>query len=512
MTEANYREVSAQKAVSGDAFVQGLIDFNFSAMAPSVFIPRKSYLRVTMRVTGRDNAVLKTADCTALADNVCGGLFNNCSFKVSGQDISTINNYVAQASILKSRFGHTYAWEKSIGRSATFIESDLAKRIGRLAVDTPDRVLSRPEILPLASPNNAAATVEIKDNFSVVGVGTTFDTLLAGKEEIYLYVEGKEHQVKTVGSATALTLVNPTPAVGATTDAYFVVKTPYDADDKCTLDVLWQPPLGIFSMYDVASPEGEVLQGDFRLSLNPNSNFKYACLESTKKGLNSDTIKSGVGSECNLEILDVKFYMAYKKMYMEPTMTKQIPLSELMLLSKALYKNNTYEFAVPSSTTALAVFVQSGTANNNVNLPPSRFKLLNNAQNSLSGFQITYANTSKPSTKWISEYKNGVVEEGKTGTYGVNRLIQRYRDNLSECNLLHNTAGGESIEDYLDRGLYILYSFEKDKNDLSTQVQLSLEFAEDVEAQSNVFIAAVYDRMVEIVYQNGAVVNVRTLN
>ena len=135
MTEHNYREVSCQKATSGEEFVRGVQDFNFSLGAPNVWIPRKSYFKIGMEIKGKNGAILSTADCTALADDVCGGLYNNAFFRIGGQDVSTINNYVPQASILKNRFGRSNTWLKSIGNSNGFIESDLNKRIARLASD-----------------------------------------------------------------------------------------------------------------------------------------------------------------------------------------------------------------------------------------------------------------------------------------------------------------------------------------------------------------------------------------
>lgn len=531
MTEANYREVSCNKNVIGDSFAQGVQDFNWSCGAPSVWIPRKSYIRVTMKVTGLGGRVLTTADACALADDACGGLYNNCSIKMGGQDISSINNYIQQASMLKNRFGRSGAWMQTVGRSSAFLEADLAKRISRLAVDTPLDVSPRPTILSIKSlytnAGDAAPTVAIANNDGVVtGVATQFETILAPYivgglvSNVILYLNNKPYHVNTVTGELGLTLVEKPAAVGASSNAYFVVNVPYAADNKNIIDVCWQPPLGVFDLVDEKKGGAdEVLQGDFRLSLNPNSNYKLACLETTKKAaadganLPGASVVPGQGF-LNLEILDVKFYMAYAKMYIQPSLVRTLGMAELMVLSKPLYKNNSYQFNVPSSTQAIAVWVQSGTSGTNCNYPGGKFKLLNNKQNSLSSFQLTYANVSKPATKWVSEYKDGVTGTPATGGInGINRLIQRYRDNLSESGLLMNIGGAETIEEYLERGLFILYTFTKDKNDVSsTQVELSMDFAEDVENQSNVFIAAVYDRAVEITTQEGAVVNVRTIN
>jgi hypothetical protein len=129
--------------------------------------------------------------------------------------------------------------------------------------------------------------------------------------------------------------------------------------------------------------------------------------------------------------------------------------------------------------------------------------MLNNVQNYISGFQITYGNTTKPSTKWQSKY------DGTT-----NQLIQRYHDNLSEAGLIFNVGGAESIQDYLNRGLYILYNFIRDQNDRSTQVQISVDFNSPVPLETNasIYLCAIYDRQTEITVNNGSVVSVRSQN
>ena len=525
MTEHNYREVSCQKATSGEEFVRGVQDFNFSLGAPNVWIPRKSYFKIGIEIKGKNGAVLSTADCTALADDVCGGLYNNAFFRIGGQDVSTINNYVPQASILKNRFGRSNAWLKSIGNSNGFIESDLSKRIARLANDTPSDTASRPTIIPVAQGAAIAApvTVALAQNGNVAGVGTTFLTVLAGNinattnnvSNTYLYMNGLQFLVRRCTAQDALVVENPalTEFAAGANNAYFVINKPYDADGKNKIDVLWQPPLGIFDLMDENKVENEVLgAGDYRISLNPNSNYKYACLETTKQGTASadpDRIASAALAPGNpgffdIVITDVKFYMAYCKMAIEENKVRQLSLAEMMILSKPLAGNsNTYEFSVPSSTQCLAVFFQSPAQGSNSNFPPSKFAMLKNKQNYLSGLQITYGNTTKPSTKWQSKYDTT-----------TNQLIQRYHDNLSEAGLIFNVGGAESIQDYMNRGLYILYNFVRDQNDRSTQVQVSVDFnlVDSMETNSSVYLCAIYDRQTEITTANGTVVSVRSQN
>lgn len=519
MSEFNYREVSCQKAVGGVDFDRGSQDFNFSIGAPSVWIPRKSYFKITLTIKGKNSSVLELADTTSFADDVAGALYNNAFFRVGGQDVSTINNYLPQASILKNRMNRSDAWLKTIGKSASFVESNLSQRMGRLANDTPDDVMSRPIILPLKLNDDGKAdvTVELKADGEVVGNETGFLTVLNATpivttvKNAYLHINGQKFLVRTCETDEKLFVENPRQVlIPATTNAYFVVQKPYAADGKSTIDVLWQPPLGIFDLMSENMADEVMGAGDYRISLNPNSNYKLAALETTRRGTastdplkaDSSIVPSSTGF-CDIVVQDVKFYMAYAKMALEEK-ENQLQLFEMTILSKPISGlSNTYEYSVPSSTQSLVVFVQSPAQGTNCNYPPSKFKLLNDGQNLLSGFQITYGNTTKPSTKWQSRLDDN-----------TNQLIQRYRDNLAETNQLFGYQGGgaESVEDYLERGLYITYNFNRDRDDKSTQVQVSLDFRDAIETNASVYLCAIYARQTLITTKNGSVVEVRSLN
>ena len=526
--EYNFREISAQKSVSNEDFTRGLIDFNFSIGAPSVFVPRKSYFRITLQVKGKyrdelkGHDILKTSDCIALSDDCCGALFNNAYFRIGGNDVSVVNNYVAQCSILKQRLGRANAWAKSVGLSTQMLESDFAKRLSKTTF-APSLENNKKVILPLAEGKTANDAVTVSYTTGVVtGVGTTFANILTRQgnfiandlvKNTRIVINGKEFVVSACPDNLSLLVVSNSSddekAIGATDDAYFICESPMVGDSTSQLDLVYQPPLGIFDLAS-SSLADEDLVGDFRISLNPNTNYENSVIESLRlgepalPGLQNRKPASPIDPNFYQVIVkDIKFYACYCKMPMEPSFTKQISLSELMVMSKPLSGlGNTYEFSVPSSTTALAVWFQSSAVGNNPLYPPSHFKMLKDYQNTLSGIQITYANQSKPSTKWISKFNDT-----------QNELVQRYHDNMNENGLLYNPAGAESLPDFLNRGLYVLYSFEKDANDRSTQVQLSIDFSGvDQEDNASVYLCAIYDRQTEYTIANGSVASIRQSN
>ena len=152
------------------------------------------------------------------------------------------------------------------------------------------------------------------------------------------------------------------------------------------------------------------------------------------------------------------------------------------------------------STLSLAFFVQINLAGFNTRYSPTRFVSADGREVNLSSLQITYANTTKPSTQWTSEYGAN-----------VNKLQQRYIDSLTECGIIHSEGGAESFKDWLQRGPYYYYSFNRDRDDRSTQVQITAQFSA-VPADAQLFLVAMYSRVSEITVEAGAVQAVRSLN
>jgi len=191
---------------------------------------------------------------------------------------------------------------------------------------------------------------------------------------------------------------------------------------------------------------------------------------------------------------------------------------ESMVQSKPLQSmEQQFEFTVPSSTRALTFFLQSNKSGSNPRYPSSMFKCpvdptrLVDSDLLLESLQITYANTTKPSTRWSSSFSK--VQNGAAGNPSINEMQQRYNDSLQESGLLMSSGGAETFKDYLARGPYYHYSFTRDSEDKSTQVQISAKVSFDPAAvPSNLFIVAWYSRGVEITTTNGQIQEVRALS
>ena len=98
MAEHQLNEVSCMKAVNGPNFSQGLQEYPFCIGRPNGFLPSQSYFKIRMTITGRNGVIPSIDQKIAFADNCASNLYSNVAFRGGGVDISSIMNFVGQAS------------------------------------------------------------------------------------------------------------------------------------------------------------------------------------------------------------------------------------------------------------------------------------------------------------------------------------------------------------------------------------------------------------------------------
>lgn len=542
MTELVYREISCQKAVNGTNFGQGNQDFNFSIGNPTAWLPNKSYFRVTMslRALGRSATGVQQApaqptfqDQMAFADGAIACLYSEARFKAAGQEVSFLTNYVPQAHALKTRVMRSGAWLNSVGRSAYMAEADFQKRVAQIASDDP----LYPDV-EQGDYINLTTAPSIPNNVDIANTGIVSDaaagpvTPLYGELKVGDYVvvsNGSSYRVEVAGATGVLRLSYRGAALTNANLTYGIRSARRDGGQRNVVIGLWQPPIGIFQ-HD--QPMGA---GDYRFSLNPNSNYQRAAVQSKRlNGLNnqsppvlladnaglvpssdpgSDVATSG---DFALNIIDVKLYVATLKVSI-PKEISMLELIEMEVTTKPIVSaSGSYEFTVPSSTIALAIFSQSGNAGFNTMVPPTLFRqdgVANSQknQNLVRSLQITYANCTKPSSRWSTDVYDNNVPGGAMVGGSVNQLQQRYGDDLQETGLIANHGGAESFGEWIQRGPYFYYSFNRDREDRSTSVQVAVDFA-SIEAGANLMLCAFYSRVTEISTNAGQITGVRGLN
>ena len=264
-----------------------------------------------------------------------------------------------------------------------------------------------------------------------------------------------------------------------------------DAGDGTVRYFIYQPPLGIM---EHSKPMGA---GQYRFQFNPAANFEKACVES-----NVDKTH-GLGNDYVFQVDSMELYICEEKMDISPSGTDVLHLLEHQVQSKKMSQASSVDFTVPPSTKALTVFVQSGLVGQDNRFPPSKFAVENGLHKQLRNLQITFANTTKPPTNWTSE----------TGAH-TQKLQQRYLDTQIESGQAFSSGGCETMADWMLNGPMYHYTFVRDANDRSTQVQLSCQFdpGTAIDVNDNIFLVAHYTRSVEIQVESGFISSVSSLN
>ena len=498
MTEVQYREILPQRSVDDASFSKGVQNYQWSLGNPTSCIMSKSYFRFEIeitadRTTGRQPLM---KDLVAPSDNCCGNLFNNAQFYAGGRQVSQIVNGLPQASALKSRLLTSSAWLESVGASAMMKEGEFARRQKMVASDAQKSSLSndyRLEPLTDIADDQRTATVAIAVNGVVTGVGTEF-TVVA-EEGDTLVCADQRFQIVEITDDTTMT-VSPAPslAIDATVDAYIVRQEPTASEGTNKFFVIWQPPLGIFDLSE-ALPSG-----DYRIALNPSQDYKSAGIETL---LGSKTSPTAIVNY-DFKVNSLAFYLCTVKMTVPKSLS--VAIWEHQVQSKNFRQNQTLNFTVPASSKAFSVWVASDDNGKNTLIPPSMFKVfptggVDDPHLRLDSLQLTYSNMSKPSVRWSSDYDK---------SNGVDKMQQRYYDTFNNAGMLSNSGGVERYEEYLARGPVYHFSFERDSNDRSTELQLSASYKSDLGDGVSLYVCSWYTRALEIDSQGGMIREVLT--
>ena len=272
-----------------------------------------------------------------------------------------------------------------------------------------------------------------------------------------------------------------------------LVPVAQDVSQQNDVYFMYKPPIGIMSH------NKPMASGDFRFQFNPNSNYKHACVQ-------SKFAAKTPGTDYVLQITSMELYICTEMMDVSPSGVTQLKLTEHQVQSKPLQGvgDSNFDFTIQPSTKAISVFVQSGAAGSNTLCPPSLFAAATSvgddtfyAQNSLRSLQLSYASITKPPTRWTSEFSET-----------QRKMQQRYLDTQIESGQAFSSGGCETLQQWLDGGVLLHYSWVRDASDRATQLQLQCDFS-NVEPGSNLFVVSHYTKEVDISTDQGYVTGVQ---
>ena len=498
-------EVNCQRAIPGN-FQAGLQDYVFSIGRPSCFIPSKSYFRVELKLTGPDGLAAPTLrQQVALAENCVANMYNNAYFLAGGQSVSQVTNYLPQAAALEYRTSTSNAWLKSVGQSAFTYNPNLSSRISAVSSDSAPAAFSQDEGKDLTyRPTTAAAGEFLAASIAIVGAtgvitqaaGAAIPDTEAGST---LVLRGVKYTLGLNATPALIAVSAGAADVAASTDWYLVRRaakaTDASLEGKNSMYVIWKPSvMGIFNH------PGVLGSGDYRIQLNPSSDFRTAAVETLNP--NYPVVAESYG----FTVQNVVFYAAVAKMDL-PDVVEQLRLTEFAVLTKNITTaaGNQFQFTVPPSTKSIYIAIQAGDSGSNPAHPPGRFIVGNSQELNLTGLQVTYANQTKPMTRWLSGF-------AASGTSNTNFMTQAYYQTAVEGGRAMMAGGIESEADWLSRGPFMCFRFDKDFSDRSTEVQVLIDYGTPAApgwiTTAKLLLIAEYTNRVDITTQGGLVVSV----
>ena len=485
-------EIQPQRTVSGtsttnDTFTRGPIDFNWNIQNQSRYIPSLSYIKCEVELTA-DSLQPSLQDGIALAENFMSNICSSVSFYIGNKCISRCDDYVGQTSMIYYRTQRSYNWLTSIGKNSFYLIPSFKERQSLISANYKEQLFEfgTTQGFDIAGTTqyDKVATENVITFSNNAGLDLR-EFLKAGDYINYGVGTGSSKWVAITG-VTALTLTVDnlpdalTAEVVSSGELMARISSTVDEPNKGrnTVQCLWQPPLGIFQNRNIV-----LGAGSFRLKYTPKSN-KLGAIQMDKN----------LASTGDLQI---KNFVMVNTVFQDSTFndgTYYIMLDEYNVQNKKLNNSSSltsHNFTVPPTTHSISVFSQDGAAGS-VDLPsvtPSLFKDENNSNVDIRHLQLFYAGTTKPVTLFDSSF-----------TADTNHLPQRYEWNSSNCGMAE--IGGESYEDWLERGIINTTKFIKEKGNNATELQLQTDFG-DVSGDVELFVASLYRNIVKVTVKSG---------
>jgi len=513
----SFRSIAVTDQPNGvDNFSAGVQDFIFSIAGQQRFAPARSYfrMRATLRVREEDDEKKLASplrkpvvgDGYAFSENFANNLYSNAYFYAGNVSVSSLSQYVSQASMLKYRLSKTKSWLDSIGAGCFYLKPNLDDRISDVSVaggsiQTKKTLMGYENTAGVAigNPTSGVATVTF-----TLGTATEFPELgtwIVG--DLFTHPTTQLSHLVVGVISTSQIQINYTGALIAEDDGiWFRTRAAHDPDvpvnGKNQVEIIFVPPLGIFST------SSALCSGTYKISLMPK-NDKVAALET------KSPVASLSAEGAPVVTVDSLYFFAsvFKDTKSYDNGSYYLSLDECNIQTKALATGtgmNAFNFTIPASTIGIAVFAQ-GTSSGSLpgtTIPPSIFKSLNGDTEALRNIQLTFANTTKPLQDYDSNFTTSTVNATT-----LQNLTQRYYQTEQNSDLAMGSS--EDFTDWLTRGGIYYFAWIRGQNDRSSELQVTATF-NSLSAGAQLFVCSIYRKLVKIEVDSGYITQVTTLS
>ncbi len=265
------------------------------------------------------------------------------------------------------------------------------------------------------------------------------------------------------------------------------------------LELIWTPPLNIFHQ------SGCLPAGKYSLRLSPENASQYKKNAILSAGGDKTP---GAGNDFDFQVEDVYLYVHTVEGANVSNMTYALDLENYHCQADKIQGTGLTQryFDVSPSTVAL-VTAYADNRKTDTRMSGSLFTVSPDAgledygngteQNKLNRFFISYANQQK-----------GQPDLDPKKSTGVDQIAQIYNTTQLESAQYFNPAGCETYQEWLKRGLYILYNFPKSGEDASTRVQVNQQFNNANTGSMRVLLFSISRTSAQITVSNGQVSDV----
>jgi hypothetical protein len=258
--------------------------------------------------------------------------------------------------------------------------------------------------------------------------------------------------------------------------------------------------------------ENYLPSGDYEIVLNPQpeSQFRKLCFEA------GSVIPAGNTS--NLRIDRVHLNVATVEGPRMDNGKYALSLEHIECQSNKLLSSNLSQtnFSVSSATKALVVAYQDQRLNNGV-MSSTKFTIAEAAdpqattpdpEDRIGALKLTRLYIQYDGLQRPSPDADPVVDEGQAIT-GKFQITERYYETMAETGMMDDEAGPESIQEWIRRGPYYYFNWNRDSRSGATRVVVNQEFSSaDSVTHGNVLLFSLSETSAEITVRNGEISDV----
>lgn len=549
LTNYRFQEVQSLKNISGTSFPDGQITFRWTYGSNKYWIPNKTYMKVTVKLTNNAGAQIKNSDQIALSMNTVPQLFQSMQYKIADQMVSQITENLAQVDTLKNRMKKSGYWLNTIGQATNqwksdFIdrELDLTSLGGQQRFDPIHYFISATDFYTAVDANTAtdlidytqsgstatftftdvdSATNRLKLRDGVTGIGALRSTVKLGDTLVYDHNgeidSGVITSITSAGDADAngntlnsivirrnnhelVDTVGGPPTIAASTiDILGFTRGSRDSEPHRSLqemDLIWCPPLSVFDKQHAIPCAGT----KHELTVTPYPDQVYQ-----SHAIESRTANKVPGTDYIFTVEDMRLYiLTCDSNTVQDNFEFMLDLDEVQCQTQQILSTTQqHSIDVVGSCNGIALAFQDEAATTSTLYPLSKFKIRDDLEQNLQQFYIRYE-YQVPQPDFDGELSLASNKDTLVDLYNRTKIYDG--GIFKEC--------PESLEEWRSRGMYIYHPFPKTASSRNTRVYTNTQFSSLTADQQNaienplLLLFQFYKKVVVLKVSQGRIVSV----